>query len=104
MRLPLKSSVWKLAACSSSACSSPASAMRWVMVTVKRVPLPTWLCTSTVPFMRSTSFLTMGMPRPVPVTRLSVLERSRENSSKMCGRNSSLMPMPVSSITVWYTA
>jgi len=40
---------------------------------------------------------TIGRPSPVPATLFSVVVCSLENSSKICGRYSSLMPMPVSS-------
>ena len=70
--------------------------MRCGMVTVKVVPTPFWLSTSMVPCIISTSLFTMGIPSPVPSILLSVVLFSLENSSKMWGRKSSDMPMPLS--------
>ena len=49
-----------------------------------------------VPFIMSTMFLVMAMPRPVPWMPLMVEFRSRSKGSKIRSTNSWLMPMPVS--------
>ena len=67
-----------------------------VRQTVVIVPTPSSLSTSIVPPIRFTRDLTIGRPRPVPVMWLSVEECSLVNSSKICGRYSLLMPMPLS--------
>ena len=79
-------------------------AIRCSTVMVTLVPWPRLLSTSILPCMSSISFLTIGMPRPVPAILLSVLFCSLENSSNICGRNSLDIPIPVSSITTLYSA
>ena len=69
---------------------------RKLMLTTNSVPTPCRLLTSMVPFIISTMFLVMAMPRPVPWMPLVVELRSRSKGSKMRETNSSLMPMPVS--------
>ena len=49
-----------------------------------------------LPFIISTMFFVMGMPRPVLPNLLVAEESSCENASKSFGRYSLLMPMPVS--------
>jgi hypothetical protein len=48
------------------------------------------------PFIISTIFLVIAIPRPVPWIPLTVVLFSRSNGSKICATNSSLMPIPVS--------
>ncbi len=62
------------------------------------VPVPGSLLTEIAPFIISTIFLVMAMPKPVPWMPLMVEFRSRSKGSKMCSTNSWLMPMPVSRI------
>ena len=69
---------------------------RKVTTTINSVPTPCLLLTEMVPFIISTMFLVMAMPRPVPWMPLVVEFRSRSKGSKMWETNSSLMPMPVS--------
>ena len=52
-----------------------------------------------LPPILSIRLLTMDMPSPVPWYMLRASMCSCENGSKMCARNASLMPMPVSRIT-----
>ncbi len=66
------------------------------MFTMNSVPAPCRLFTSMAPFIISTMFLVIAMPRPVPWMPLVVEFRSRSKGSKMWATNSSLMPMPVS--------
>ena len=68
-------------------------------MTVKVVPAPFSLSTSICPFISSTILLVMGMPRPVLPYRLVLEESSWANASNSFGRNSLLMPMPVSLMT-----
>ena len=60
------------------------------------------LFTVIVPCILSTSVLTIDMPRPVPLYTLRASSRSCENGSKICWRNVSLIPMPVSVIVQRY--
>ena len=69
-------------------------------VTTKVVPIPFLLFTRIVPSMSSTRRFTIGIPSPVPSILFAVVLFSRENSSKICGRNSSDIPIPVSEIVV----
>ena len=69
---------------------------RKVRETLNSVPTPCSLLTEMEPFIMSTMFLVMAMPRPVPWMRLMVELRSRSKGSKMWETNSSLMPIPVS--------
>ena len=46
----------------------------------------------------------MVSPSPTPWTPLRVVFRSRVKGSKICLRNSSLIPMPVSRTAIRYTA
>ena len=69
---------------------------RKVKATMHSVPTPCLLFTSMVPFIMSTMFLVMAIPRPVPWMPLMVELRSRSKGSKICCMNSLLMPMPVS--------
>ena len=55
-----------------------------------------------VPFIRSTSFLTMASPRPLPVSK--TLSVSLENGSYMTFWNSGSMPFPLSEMTCVHTA
>ena len=64
--------------------------------TINSVPTPCSLRTLMVPFIMSTMFLVMAIPRPVPWMPLMVEFRSRSKGSKMWETNSLLMPMPVS--------
>ena len=64
--------------------------------TMNSLPLPGSLSRVMVPPIRSTMFLVMERPRPVPWMPLTVELSSRVNSSKMCFWNSLLMPMPLS--------
>ena len=61
------------------------------------VPTPCVLSTWMLPPISSIMDFTIGRPSPVPATLFSVVVCSLENSSKICGRYSSLMPIPVSS-------
>ena len=70
-------------------------------MTVKRLPFPDSLSTSMVPPIISTSFFTIDIPSPVPPTFPAVVFRSRLKDSKMMGRYSLLMPIPVSVISVF---
>ena len=63
---------------------------------MKVVPTSFSLSTSIVPFISSTMLFVIGMPRPVEPYLLVVELSSCENGSKMFGRYSLLMPMPVS--------
>ena len=63
-------------------------------------PLPTSLSTAIVPPISSISFFVMAIPSPVPITLLSVELCSRSKLSYKCGRNSSDIPMPVSSTII----
>lgn len=65
-------------------------------VTVKVVPEPAALVTSIVPPIKSTIFLVIAIPRPVPsiLSVFDVWERSK--GVNRCGRNSWSMPMPLS--------
>ena len=65
--------------------------------TVNRLPWPSRLSTWMVPYMLSTRFLTMAIPRPVPSILLTALLWTRSKGTKIRSRNSSLMPMPLSS-------
>ena len=77
--------------------------------TVKVLPWPGVLSTLMMPPIRSTRFLVMAMPRPVPCIWLMRSLSSRLKASKTCFWNSSLMPMPSSwtekrSFTYWGAA
>ena len=65
-------------------------------VTTNSVPTPFSLCTSISPFIKSTIFLVIAMPRPVPITALAPLFNSRSKGSKTFFTKSELMPMPLS--------
>ena len=67
-----------------------------VTVTVKVVPTPFSLSTSIWPFMSSTMLLAIGMPSPVLPYLLVEAASSWLKASKICGRYSLLMPIPVS--------
>ena len=69
---------------------------RKVSRTTNSEPTPLALFTVMEPFIISTMFLVMAIPRPVPWMPLVVELRSRSKGSKMWLTNSSLMPMPVS--------
>ena len=64
------------------------------------VPIFFLLLHSIVPFCRSTSFLTMERPRPVPPYLRVVLISSCVKSSKIDSILSSSMPMPVSANSI----
>ena len=66
------------------------------MVIVKVLPLPSSLSTSILPFIKSTKFLTIAIPSPVPGILDRVVFLSRVNNSNKDGKNSSLIPIPVS--------
>ena len=72
-----------------TACSETAKGS----VMTKVEPTPSVLLISMVPCIFSTRFWTMVMPRPVPFRSATF---SWEKGSKICSRNASLMPMPVS--------
>jgi len=61
------------------------------------------LSTSILPPIISVIFLTIVSPSPVPCTPLNVVFFSRSNGSKICFKNPSPMPMPVSSTINWHT-
>ena len=66
-------------------------------VTVKVAPWPSpGLLARMLPPCISTSCLTMASPSPRPPCRRVVLASAWRKRSKTCGRNSGLMPMPVS--------
>ena len=81
-----------------SATSLPPVERRKVMETVNSVPTSCLLRTWMLPFIMSTMFFVMAMPRPVPWMPLVVEFRSRSKGSKMCFTNSGDIPMPVSLI------
>ena len=60
------------------------------------MPCWIWLSTSIVPPIRSTIFLTMARPRPLPLTLLTRVSTARENSEYISFMNSGVMPIPVS--------
>src|SRR5688572_24445317 len=64
------------------------------IVTRKRVPVPGLLSTLTLPRWRSSDFLTMASPSPVPVMLPTL--RARWNVSNSRGWSSGGMPMPLS--------
>ena len=78
--------------------AAPSRSLRCT-VTVKVVPLPSSESTSTVPFIRLTTLLTMAMPRPVPSMPVVRESLARVKGSKMVSMNSLLMPQPVSEKT-----
>ena len=67
-----------------------------VTVTVNVVPLPFSLSTSILPFISFTRLLVIDMPNPVLPYLFVDEESSWLNASKIFGRYSLLMPMPVS--------
>ena len=75
---------------------SPAAGRGKDSSTVNTLPSPWRLSAWITPPMRSTRFLVMAMPSPVPWMPLVVEFRSRSKGSKMWETKSSLMPMPVS--------
>ena len=60
------------------------------------VPLPSSLSILIVPCMSSTNFLTIGIPKPVPITPDSLDVFCLEKFSKICGKYSLDIPIPVS--------
>ena len=66
------------------------------------VPTSILLSNSIVPFIISHKLLAIGMPKPVPSRFPAPFRPSWANGSKTCFLNSSLMPIPVSSIVKTY--
>ena len=80
---------------SSVSVTSSLTSSSWA-VTVNWLPSPSLLVTSMEPFIMRTMFSVMAIPRPVPCILLIRESSARENGSKMWGRNSSDIPIPVS--------
>ena len=66
------------------------------IVTTKIVPSPSLLFNWIVPCINSAISLTMDKPRPVPLNVVVLSLPSRQNGSKACLWNSSLIPRPLS--------
>lgn len=79
--------------------SSASAAVCRSSVTQNSLPRSRWLATVMVPFISSTMYLVMAMPRPVPSVRCTRWVSSRAKDSKIFFWNSSDIPMPVSLTT-----
>ena len=66
------------------------------MSTENRDPLPSSLCTATLPPSSSANFFASDSPRPVPRSRFCMRVSIWTKSENSAGRCSAAMPMPVS--------